>query len=61
MKVIGSSSFLKEFTLCANNAADEGEIYIVQRANGKNSVLMSMEKYNELNKKIYALQQGASD
>lgn len=57
MKAIGSADLLKEFTLYANAAADKEEIFIVQRANGKNMVMLSLDKYNTLNKKIYELQQ----
>lgn len=55
MKAIPSSDFLREFTIYAEQAADENEVFIIQRANSKNLVLMSMDKYNEYNKKLFLL------
>ncbi|MDQ0204946.1 type II toxin-antitoxin system Phd/YefM family antitoxin [Pectinatus haikarae] len=55
MKVIPSSAFLKEFTVYAEQAVDENEVLIIQRANGKNLVLMSMDKYNEYNRELFLL------
>lgn len=53
MKVVASSDFMKEFTLHANDIADNHETLIVQRANGKNLVVMSMEDFNKMQKQIY--------
>lgn len=53
MLAIPSANFLKEFTLYADKAADEKETFIVQRSNGKNMVMMSLESFNELQKRIY--------
>ncbi len=51
--MIGSSDLLNEFTLYADKAVDEKETLIVQRSNGKNLVVMSMQQFNELQKKLY--------
>ncbi|MCR5175257.1 MAG: type II toxin-antitoxin system Phd/YefM family antitoxin [Anaerovibrio sp.] len=53
MIAASSSEFLKEFTIYADRAQDEQEVIFVQRANDKNIVVMSMDTYNEMNKKIY--------
>ena len=53
MLVISSSDLLNEFTLYADQAADEKETLIVQRSNGKNLVVMSMEQFNEIQKQIF--------
>lgn len=53
MKVVASSDFIKEFTLHANDIADNNETFIVQRSNGKNLVVMSMEEFNKMQKQIY--------
>ncbi len=53
MVVISSSDLLKEFTIHANKIVDDKEIAIVQRANGKNLVFMSMDNFNEMQKKIF--------
>ena len=57
MIAVPSSDFLKEFTLLANRANDEKETFIVQRANGKNVVMLSMEEFNCLQKMIFQAQQ----
>ncbi len=53
MVVISSSDLLKEFTIHANKIVDDKEIAIVQRANGKNLVLMSMDNFNEMQRKVF--------
>lgn len=53
MIAIPSANFLKEFTNYADKAADKKETFIVQRSNGKNVVIMSMESFNDLQKRIY--------
>ena len=58
MEAISSSAFLREFTLYAEQAADNDETYIIQRSNGKNMVFMSMDKYNEINKELFLLKNG---
>lgn len=40
---------LKEY---CNRAADEGELVVITRKNEKNMVLMSLDQYNDLLKKI---------
>ena len=53
MEAIPSGSFLQEFTLIADRAVKEKERFLIQRKNGKHVVLLSMEDYNGLLKKIY--------
>lgn len=53
MEAVPSGSFLKEFTLIADRAVDEKERFLIQRKNGKNVILLSMEDYNEMLKEIY--------
>ena len=53
MLAVPSSDFLKEFTLFADRANDEKEIFIIQRANSKNVVMMSLEEFNRLQKIIF--------
>ena len=53
MQAVPSANFLKEFTLIANIANDEDETFVIQRANGKNVVLMSMDKFNAMQKELY--------
>lgn len=55
MRTVSSSSFLKEFTLYANQAHDDKETFVIQRANEKNVVLLSMDSYNALQKELYLL------
>ena len=57
MEAVPSGSFLKEFTLIADRAVDEKERFLIQRNNGKNVILLSMEDYNEMLKKIYEKKQ----
>ena len=47
---VSSSEFLKEFTIKAEKAHDENQELFVQRSNDHNLIVMSMEKYNELQK-----------
>ena len=56
MIAVPSSDFLKEFTIYADKATDEKETIFVQRSNDKNLVVMSMEAYNEIQKKLYETQ-----
>lgn len=53
MIAISSGDLMKEFTLYADRANDEGETFIVQRPASRNVVLMSMETYNAIQKKLY--------
>lgn len=53
MLVISSSDLINEFTLYADKTVDENETLIVQRGSGKNIVVMSMDKFNELQKQIF--------
>ncbi len=53
MEAVPSGSFINEFTLIADRAVDEKERFLVQRKNGKNVILLSMEDYNEILKKLY--------
>lgn len=53
MLVISSSDLLNEFTLYADKIVDEKETLIIQRSSGKNLVVMSMEKFNEMQKQIF--------
>lgn len=55
MLTVSSAAFLKEFTLYANQANDDGETYIIQRGNGKNVVVMSLDTYNERQKELFLL------
>ncbi len=53
MIAIPSGTFLKEFTLVADRAIDESETFIIQRPESRNVVLMSLETYNTIQKKLY--------
>ncbi|WP_196593852.1 type II toxin-antitoxin system Phd/YefM family antitoxin [Pectinatus sottacetonis] len=55
MKVVSSSDFLREFTIYAEQTVDEKDLLVVQRGNGKNLVVMSMDKYNDINKELFLL------
>ncbi len=57
MTSVTSGEFLKEFTLYANRAYEDSESFIIQRENGKHLVLLSLDAYNNLQKKLYTLQQ----
>lgn len=56
MEAIPSGRFLEEFTVIAERANDEGERFIVQRKNGRNVVLLSMDDFNDMQRKIYEAQ-----
>ncbi len=53
MLATSSSEFLKEFTLFADRANDDKETIVIQRASGKNVVLMSMDEYNRIQKELF--------
>lgn len=53
MIAVPSGNFLKEFTLLAERIAEEGEMVIVQRPNGKNVVMMSLDAFNDMQKALY--------
>lgn len=57
MIATSSSAFLKEFTIIAERTYDEKENFIIQRANHKDVVLMSLDTFNEMQKKIFLAQQ----
>lgn len=57
MMVISSSDLLKEFTLYANKTVENKETLIVQRGNGQNVVMMSMEQFNEIQKQLFLAKQ----
>ena len=59
MHVISSSDLPNEFTLYADKIVDENETMIVQRASGKNLVVMSMDEYNKIQRRIYQARQSA--
>ena len=61
MQVISSSDLLNEFTLHADKIVDDNDTAIVQRASGKNLVIMSMEKFNEMQRQIYQAHQSAGN
>ncbi len=60
MTAITSEEFLKEFTLYADCANDKNESFVIQRNSGKHIVVMSMDNYNELQKKLYLAKQTAN-
>ena len=53
MIAVSSSDFIKEFTIYANKASENGETIFVQRANDKNLVVMSTDTYNDFIQKLY--------
>lgn len=57
MLALSSSSFLKEFTVVAERATNEKETFIIQRSNGHNVVLMSLEQFNAMQKEIFLAKQ----
>ena len=57
MIATSSSNLLKESTIIAERAPDEKETFIIQRANHKDVVLMSLDTFNEMQKKIFLAQQ----
>lgn len=59
MIAVPSGNFLKEFTLLADRAAEEGEMVIVQRPNGKNVVMMSLDAFNDMQKALYQAKKAA--
>lgn len=60
MIAVPSGNFLKEFTLLAERAAQERETIIIQRPNGKNVVMMSLDVFNDMQKALYQSQQKAA-
>ena len=54
MEAVPSGTFLKEFTILANKACDEKQRFIIQRKNGKNIVMLSMDDYNGMLRELYA-------
>lgn len=56
MEVVPSGNFLEEFTVIADRACEEKERFIIQRRNGRNVVLLSMEDFNDMQRKIYEAQ-----
>ncbi len=60
MTAITSGEFLNEFSLYADRAHDKKETFVIQRENGKHLVIMSMEAYNEIQKKLYLAQKCAA-
>ena len=61
MMAISSSDLLNEFTIYADKVVDEKETLIVQRSSGKNIVVMSMEQFNELQKRRFFWQRIAQE
>lgn len=59
MIAVPSGNFLKEFTLLAERIAEEGEMVIVQRPNGKNVVMMSLDAFNDMQKALYQAKKAA--
>lgn len=57
MIAVPSGNFLKEFTLLAERAEKERETIIVQRPNGKNVVMMSLDMFNDMQKALYQARQ----
>ena len=55
-----SGNFLKEFTLLAERAEQERETIIIQRPNGKNVVMMSLDTFNDMQKASYQARQKAA-
>ena len=53
MEVVPSGSFLEEFTLIADRAAEEKSRFLIERKNGKHVVLLSMEDYNDMIRAIH--------
>ncbi len=56
MEVVPSGNFLEEFTIIADRANEEKERFIIQRKNGRNVVLLSMDDFNEMQRRIYEAQ-----
>lgn len=57
MIAVPSGTFLKEFTLLAEQAHKDQETFIIQRPNGKNLVMMSLDTFNRLQKELYLARQ----
>ncbi len=55
MTAVTSGEFLNELTLYANRANDENETFVIQRENGKHLVMMSLDEYNAIQKKLYLM------
>ncbi|MBQ8698320.1 MAG: type II toxin-antitoxin system Phd/YefM family antitoxin [Schwartzia sp.] len=53
MTAVTSGEFLNEFTLYADRANEESETFVIQRESGKHLVMMSLDAYNDLQKKLY--------
>ena len=53
MEAVPSGSFLEEFTLIADRAAEEGETFLIERKNGRDVVLLSLDAYNELRRSLF--------
>ena len=60
MIAVPSGNFLKEFTLLAERAEQERETIIIQRPNGKNVVMMSLDTFNDMQKASYQARQKAA-
>jgi len=56
MEVVPSGNFLKEFTVIADRANEEKERFVIQRGNGRNVVLLSMDDYNDMQRQLYEAQ-----
>ncbi len=56
MEVVPSGNFLEEFTLFADRASKEKERFIIQRRNGRNLVLLSMDDFNDMQRRLYEAQ-----
>ena len=52
MTAVTSGEFLNEFTLYADRANDDDETFVIQRENGKHLVMMSLDEYNAIQKKL---------
>ena len=61
MLAVPSGNFLKEFTLLAEQAEKERETIIIQRPNGKNVVMMSLDMFNDMQKALYQARQQEDD
>ena len=57
MIAVPSSDFLKEFTLFADQANDENETFVIQRANSKNVVMLSLDEFNRMQKLLFQSRQ----
>ena len=56
VEVVPSGNFLEEFTVIADRASEERERFIIQRKSGRNVVLLSMEDFNDMQRKLYEAQ-----